>query len=243
MHSWIIPGLEPFFQTLPITRAFSEEVGNMIPEVDPSWVITTNYDFVIECMVLDRGMQLGPNDTFSAQKGQIPILHFHGHRLDPDSIVITQEDYAGLFRPNQYRQSKLPLQIKESTVVSLGYNLGDPNVLMALDWSKNVFHSQHLHIPSEFVQVVRKANPKSDPYRDRNGILVLEVAEIKNFLEELIPNVVKAKAQVHERQNVYSKSESSSCYRPSECGPHNIKSNKLNHQTDFRFSCDHNKSS
>lgn len=181
-------------------RKIREEIGAMLLEIEPSWIITTNYDFVIECMLLDKGMQLGPGDTFSAPKGQTPIFHLHGHRLDPDSIIATQEDYTQLFRPNQYRQSKLPLQMKESTVVTLGYGLGDANVLMALDWSKNVFTSQHQHLPSDFIQILRKSQPNLVPYRDRNKILVLEVAEIKDFLTELVSYVVQMKIAEKERQ-------------------------------------------
>lgn len=38
----------------------------------------------------------------------IPIYHIHGVCNIPDSIVITNEDYAYMFRPNDYRQARLP---------------------------------------------------------------------------------------------------------------------------------------
>ncbi len=49
----------------------------------------------------------------------------HGIRTSPNSIIISQEDYISLFRPNQYRQQKLSLSIKESTTLIIGYGLGD----------------------------------------------------------------------------------------------------------------------
>jgi len=48
--------------------------------------------------------------------------------------IIVQEDYVGQFRPTEYRQIKMALMIKESTMLIIGYGLGDVNVLTALDW-------------------------------------------------------------------------------------------------------------
>lgn len=62
----------------------------------------------------------------------IPIYHIHGVCNIPDSIVITNEDYAYMFRPNDYRQARLPFLMKESLVIMIGYALGDLNVITAV---------------------------------------------------------------------------------------------------------------
>ncbi|MFP5492668.1 MAG: SIR2 family NAD-dependent protein deacylase [Bacteriovoracia bacterium] len=162
-----------------------KKIGDYLNEIDPSWIITTNYDFVIESMLPDRGVQLSPRDTFAVPKGQIPIYHLHGHRLKPDSIVITQEDYIAINRPNDYRQVSLPMKFKESTVVILGYGIGDQNVLTAMDWAKNVFNETNVLIPSDFVQVKWSDNPKSEPYRDKNNVLIIETSDLEHFLNEI----------------------------------------------------------
>lgn len=107
--------------------------------LSPSWVITTNYDMVIESLLTGKSIPLGPNDSLSAPTGVIPVFHLHGLRTNPEEIIILQEDYVALFRPIEYRQIKLALTIRESTTLLVGYGLGDVNVLTALDWSKNVF--------------------------------------------------------------------------------------------------------
>ncbi len=149
-----------------------------------SWIITTNYDLVIESLLTGASVPLGPNDSFSAPNGVIPVYHLHGIRTNPDEIIIAQEDYVGLFRPAEYRQLRLALLIKESTVVVLGYGLGDVNVLTALDWSRNVFGSSTENYPNEVVQIIRAETPKDDPYRDRNGILVVETPDVEVFFDE-----------------------------------------------------------
>lgn len=113
----------------------------------PSWIITTNYDLLIEALLTGRSVPLGPNDPLFARAGFVPVFHLHGVRTKPKDIIIAQEDYITLFRPTEYRQIKLALTIKESTTLFLGYGLGDVNVLTALDWSRNVFKGKHATIP------------------------------------------------------------------------------------------------
>lgn len=154
--------------------------------LSPEWVITTNYDMVIESLLTGKSIPLGPNDSLSSPNGIIPVFHLHGLRTTPEEIIISQEDYVSLFRPSEYRQIKLALTIKESTTLFLGYGLGDVNVLTALDWSQNVFKSKEINYPNDVIQVLRKDNPSEHPYRDKNGIVIVEVENLSIFFDEYI---------------------------------------------------------
>lgn len=158
--------------------------GNYLAQMSPAWVITTNYDLVIEGLLTGKSIPLGPNDQLTHPRDVVPVFHLHGVRLNPEEIIITQEDYVTLFRPNEYRQIKLALTVKESTTLFLGYGLGDVNVLTALDWSNNVFTDGKLDYPHDVIQILRKENSTEKPYRDRNGIAILEVNDIVDFFEE-----------------------------------------------------------
>lgn len=161
------------------------ELSKLLNNLEPSWIITTNYDLVIEKLLTGKCVTLGPDNYLTSPQGAIPIYHLHGVKLDPDSIIITQEDYVQLFRPNEYRQIKLALTIKESTTLILGYGLGDVNVLSAVDWSKNLYKDNNDY-PHDIIQAVRSDNPSSEPYRDKNGIIIIEISEIQDFLQELV---------------------------------------------------------
>ncbi|MFO6418938.1 SIR2 family NAD-dependent protein deacylase [Hylemonella sp. W303a] len=163
-----------------------EEFSKYLEILSPSWIITTNYDMVIESLLTGRSIPLGPNDSLSSPTGVIPVFHLHGLRTNPEEIIISQEDYVSLFRPSEYRQIKLALTIRESTTLLVGYGLGDVNVLTAIDWSKNVFKGGGATYPNDVIQVLRKDNPKEKPYRDKNGIIILETEEISEFFEEFI---------------------------------------------------------
>ena len=160
------------------------EFGSYLDDLAPSWVITTNYDLVIESLLTGKSIPLGPGDQLTNPRGVVPVYHLHGRRLNPEEIIITQEDYVALFRPNEYRQIKLALTVKESTTLFLGYGLGDVNVLTAIDWSENVFPEGNRQYPQDVIQIVRTENPTNEPYRDRNGILILEVNDLVNFFTE-----------------------------------------------------------
>ncbi|HIE8962202.1 TPA: SIR2 family protein [Klebsiella pneumoniae] len=160
-----------------------------------SWVITTNYDLVIESLMTGTSVTLGPDDSLISPKNIVPVFHLHGVRTSPEQIIISQEDYVGLFRPTEYRQIKLALMIKESTMLILGYGLGDVNVLTALDWSRNVFKSTEREYPNEIIQVLRTKSPKKRPYRDSNSIVIIETDDISNFLTEYAEIRVSAVAE------------------------------------------------
>lgn len=167
--------------------------------LNPSWIITTNYDLILETILTGRSISLGPDNQLIAPKGFIPVYHLHGTRTNPSSIIITQEDYISLFRPNEYRHIKLPLTIKESTTLILGYGLGDINVLTALDWSKNVYENQKANHPDSLVQVLRKEKPNPIPYFDNNNIVIIETNEISSFLAELKGVIIKKQNEEAEK--------------------------------------------
>jgi hypothetical protein len=158
--------------------------SSYLMDIDPTWIITTNYDQIIECLLAGTSISLGPNDSFISRKGITPIFHLHGVRTHPEELIIAQEDYVALFRPQEYRQIRLALAMKESTTCLLGYGLGDVNVLTALDWSRNVYEEGDGGYPHEVIQILRQKNPEPDPYRLSNRILVLEVSEISTFFDE-----------------------------------------------------------
>lgn len=167
-------------------QAQRDKFSSYLEGISPSWIITTNYDMVIESLLIGRSIPLGPDDSLSSPAGIIPVFHLHGLRTSPESIIIAQEDYVSLFRPNEYRQIKLALTIKESTTLLLGYGLGDVNVLTALDWSRNVFEGENTNYPNDIIQVLRTADPAKEPYIDKNGVVILEVNDLAPFFDEYL---------------------------------------------------------
>lgn len=181
-----------------------------------NWILTTNYDLLLETVLSGRGLSLGPTDQLLNPRHMVPIYHLHGIRVDPNSIIITQEDYISLFRPSEYRQFKLPLLLKESTMILVGYGLGDINVLTALDWSKNVFNNtSSVSYPHDIIQLLHTKNPSKSPYRDKNDIIIVETSNIETFFEELC-NVIEEKQTLFEQNLIELEDLNGKFTNPSE---------------------------
>ncbi|MFL1707387.1 SIR2 family NAD-dependent protein deacylase [Campylobacter sp. MOP7] len=166
-----------------------DRYSNILKKLNPQSIVTTNYDLILEGLLPNNSRSLGPNDALVSSRHQVPILHLHGVRTNPNSIIITQEDYIKLFRPNEYRLHKLSLLFKETTTLIIGYSLGDPNVLTALDWSKNIYQNDNIdetYYPNSVIQIIyKKDNPNTNPEIKENGIIILESSSILDTLNEL----------------------------------------------------------
>ena len=170
----------------------------ILEEINPKWIITTNYDFILETLLPYNSLPISPEDTFSYKKSEIPIYHLHGLISDHETIVITNEDYIKLFRPHNYRMDRLSIMFKESVTLILGYSLGDPNVLAALDLAKNIYNNKDHS--NEVIQFLYKHEPKTDPY-DQYGITILETDNLYNLLQEIKEEITKTKKQKKEEQD------------------------------------------
>jgi hypothetical protein len=167
--------------------------SQVLTGIKPSWIITTNYDFILEHLIEDA-VPLLPNELVNSRRDFVPIYHIHGHRLVPDSIIITEDDYVELLGPTEYRQLKLSLLLAESTTLMLGYSLGDINVRAAMKLSRSIPMNggftlqpyqglviQALYTPGRM--------PRPDPFYGPNSEIIIEVGDILILLQEILGRI------------------------------------------------------
>lgn len=104
--------------------------ANALQRIRPGWVVTTNYDLALE-RLLPNSECILPEQPIRARANSVPICHIHGTCLQPESMVLTSEDYVGLVASPNYRQARLATLFAESTTLMIGYALGDTNVQTA----------------------------------------------------------------------------------------------------------------
>ena len=95
-----------------------------------TWV-TTNFDDLIERTLQDAGtlkrVVVRDSDLPYTSRDAVTIVKLHGDTRQPDTLVITKGDYDTFFTRFPLIRSKLQNLLAESTVLFVGYGLGDPD--------------------------------------------------------------------------------------------------------------------
>ena len=123
-------------------RNQSREIGALLLGLNPSAIVTTNYDEILEGLLGAHCESLSRCDEVRIpMREKIAVWHFHGRRDEPKNLVLTREDYLEFFRPGNYAQSKLAQLLHDYFTLFVGYSLSDINLLAALDWAQNVYQT------------------------------------------------------------------------------------------------------
>lgn len=176
-----------------------EFVRHSLSLIAPQWAITTNYDLVLE-QLLENSETFGPKDFVSIHFGVTPIFHIHGHVKDPENIVVSEKDYSNFLSSNLYRQQKLSSLLAESTVLFMGYSLGDINVRSALEQAKHFFpekrelKDENLHVLLSYKKDSLDEESDSVIYDKNIGLYVLEVNSLKKFIRDVGEEVEQLKS-------------------------------------------------
>lgn len=177
------------------------EYKNIFKTIEANWIVTTNYDTLIEQILCEKALSINPNDGYYKMKDFTPIYHIHGSKLDADSIVITNEDYTHTLRFSDYRHARLPFLIKESTVLMIGYSLNDLNVLSAVDYCQNVYKNVSPSYEAPMIQLLYERSSKEEPYC-KNGIIVQEVSDLTKYLLELADSIERFKRSIRDKKKI-----------------------------------------
>ena len=180
------------------------EYEEYFKELIPNWIVTTNYDTIIEQILHEKAFLINPKDSFIKTKDFIPVYHIHGSITDPESIVITNEDYTQTLRVSDYRHARLPFLIKESTVLMVGYSLNDLNVLSAVDYSQNVYTNVSATFETPIIQLLYREYPNDEPYIN-NNIVIQEIEDLSEYLSELIDYIKRYKSLIGKKSNEVKK--------------------------------------
>jgi len=103
------------------------------------YVITTNYDPLFENAYGDNIVTIAHDEELpriSDYPEKTILLKIHGDLSDPDSIIITSDDYEK-FDTDSILWTKIKSLLAEYSVLFIGYSVSDPNVREMLDYIPN----------------------------------------------------------------------------------------------------------
>lgn len=95
-------------------------------------IITTNYDAFIEHLLLEQGitpkLYVGNNGFFEDTVGWSELYKIHGDIKDPQSIIISTEDYKNYDEKAILISAKILSNMIKNPILFIGYSLTDRNV-------------------------------------------------------------------------------------------------------------------
>ena len=120
-----------------------------------SGIITTNYDMFLEQNTDEYKTFLGQDQLLFSNLNYIgEIYKIHRSVSDPNSIVITYEDYQKFQEKSKYLAAKLMTIFVENPIVFIGYSLNDPNISSIIKSIITCLDKQHLEkIKNHFIYV------------------------------------------------------------------------------------------
>ncbi|MFE4123980.1 SIR2 family protein [Priestia sp. YIM B13486] len=104
-----------------------------IPQINT--IVTTNYDTLFEEAYGRSLSTIIQNSNIPyVDDRQVKLYKIHGDIKQPDTIIITKNDYTNFFRrENEPIWNKIKSLIAEKTILFVGYSLSDQNIDYLLD--------------------------------------------------------------------------------------------------------------
>jgi hypothetical protein len=129
-------------------RPDPNEVFKLLVELPYNYIITTNYDYLIEdayAYVYRRSAK-----KYTYQKAQAMadniwngyqfILKAHGDADEPDKIILTDKDYRNIINAEIGYKSILHVLFTTNSILFLGSSLTDPELNLLLNYLKHSYH-------------------------------------------------------------------------------------------------------
>lgn len=112
---------------------YSSEIS-LIKDIVIDGIITTNWDDFLEKIYYDFKVFIGQQELLFSESISVgEIYKIHGSALNPQSIIVTEEDYKDFNSKNAYLAAKLLTIFVEHPIIFIGYSLSDPNVQQIID--------------------------------------------------------------------------------------------------------------
>jgi len=122
----------------------------LLKEIKPHAIITTNYDRFTEVVFSDYTPIIGQKILRNEYSTIGEIYKIHGCVTDPSSIVLTEEDYIEFMNKKKYLSAKLLTFFLEHPIIVIGYSASDPNIQAILSDIDEIISSNNELIPNIF---------------------------------------------------------------------------------------------
>lgn len=127
-----------------------EEI-NLLKNIHPHSIITTNYDQLLESIFPDYAPIVGQQILYANHASIGEIFKIHGCVSDAESIVITRDDYNSFIKKKKYLSAKLLAFFAEHPLVFIGYSAEDANIKAILSDIDEILSEDSNLIPNIYI--------------------------------------------------------------------------------------------
>ncbi len=178
-----------------INSNYDEEL-EVLKEVVIDGIITTNWDTLIEDIFEKEKMKtyIGQKELLFSNNLEVnEIYKIHGCSTDPDSLVLTEDDYKEFNNKNAYLAAKLLTIFIEHPVIFIGYSLSDVNIIKILESITACLDGTNISKLKDRLIFVTRANGDNDSFQEStitvNGMTIpitrIKTDDFKNVYKPL----------------------------------------------------------
>lgn len=110
------------------------EEYRLLKKINVEGIITTNWDILLEKTFKEFMVYIGQDSLIFSNTFDIgEIYKIHGCVSNPNSLVLSKNDYEEFHSKNPYLAAKLLTIFMEHPIIFLGYNIGDKNIHSILE--------------------------------------------------------------------------------------------------------------
>lgn len=166
------------------------EVHDLIMQLNPYHLITTNYDTLLEDAANKYGINysvINADNKISTSESQRYILKVHGD-LEYDQFVLKEEDYLNYENDYKLIDNIMKSIIATNLIVFIGYGLNDYNIKLILNWVKQVQGSTFIEPIFIYTGVNKLSKIKLKYYKQRK-IRIIDtnrLVKVKDYKEKYI---------------------------------------------------------
>lgn len=183
-------------------------------------IITTNWDLFLEELFPDYKTFIGQDQLlFSDPQSIAEIYKIHGCASEPNSLVLTDKDYANFKNKNPYLAAKLITIFIEHPIVFIGYSVNDPHIQEIIFSIASCLREDHHKLFGENLIFLNRSNGEDETIHRinfaRNGTNInatgIRTDNFSDIYEAISENKRKIPARVlrHCKEQMYELVKSS----------------------------------
>jgi hypothetical protein len=161
-------------------------IHNLIFELNPSCVVTTNFDDLLEMTVKSNGLFY----TTIKQDSDLPycindklIIKMHGDS-NLKNIVLKEEDYLSYSRKFPLIENYMKALFSTKTILFVGYSAEDPDFKLLFQWVKDELDG-HFQ-PAYLLETDKQEDRIKFNYYKNRGINILYYDDIKKEIDKVV---------------------------------------------------------